>query len=222
MADDGRAKRLKSSEDDVSIDQRSTRIAELQRDPEMPADLDAAVDLTRVDASIVTHISSFVGTSRELLGLALTCKTFGWRQPTSTLDWSLAEESARQVVRSRATDGEVDSLPRYASGLTTWLSILHAFELPLMFDVLLGGDVEYRDEDGYYEFEPGEEDKTTVYGALDIYASTAVASGYVMRSGSHFTEFDITGESSIGIVRPMAGLDAGRDAVPTEVSFTFS
>lgn len=95
--------------------------------------------------------------------------------------------------------------------MTTWLSILHAFELPLMFDVLIGGDVEYRDKDGFYEFEPGEEDKTTVYGASDYYVSAAVASGYVMRSGSHFTEFVVHGNGmpTIGIVRPMASLDAG-------------
>ncbi|EJK59992.1 hypothetical protein THAOC_19731, partial [Thalassiosira oceanica] len=56
------------------------------------------VDLSRIDTSIVTQIASFVGNSRELLGLALTCKSFGWRQTASTLNWSLVEEVARQEV----------------------------------------------------------------------------------------------------------------------------
>lgn len=179
-----------------------------------PAALDATVDLSRVDTSIVTHISSFVGTSRGLLSLAQTCKAFGWRRPRSTPGWSVAEESARLAVRSGATDGEMDSLPRYVSGVTTWLSILHAFELPLMFDVLLGSDVEHRDKDGYpcsVEFgNEGTEDKTKVYGALDFYPSSAVVSSYVMRSGSHFAEFQIGhGRPNIGVVRPMESLNAG-------------
>ncbi|EJK69887.1 hypothetical protein THAOC_08816, partial [Thalassiosira oceanica] len=73
-----------------------------------------AVDLSRLDTSLVTQISSFLASSsRELINLALTCKSFGWRQPTSTLNWSLAEEVARQAVSSMATDAEMSSLPRY-------------------------------------------------------------------------------------------------------------
>ena len=44
-----------------------------------------------------------------------------------------------QAVRSSATDGEIDSLPQYVTGTTTWLPILHRFEHLLEFDVLLGG-----------------------------------------------------------------------------------
>ena len=44
-----------------------------------------------------------------------------------------------QAVRSSASDGEIDSLPQYVTGTTTWLSILHRFEHLLEFDVLLGG-----------------------------------------------------------------------------------
>ena len=227
MADGGGAKRLKSSEggDDVISEvlelrrenaELRRRNAELEAENEqlrwggrqggdheaLPVVVESfvttAVDLSRVDASIVTQVSSFIGSSRELLNLALTCKSFGWRQPTASLNWSLAEEVARQAVCSRATDADMSSLPRYVGGTTTWLSILHRFELPLMFDLLLGDSIEY--DDG---------DKTTVRGTSDYFDSTAVSSGYVMSSGAHFAQFQITGSPTIGVVRPMPDLDAG-------------
>ena len=155
------------------------------------------VDLSRVDAGLVTHITSFLGTSRELLNLALTCKSFGWRQPTSTLNWSLVEEVARQTVCSRATDEEMSFLPQYVSGTTTWLTILHRHEHPLQFDVLIGGYIEYW------------EDENAVHATRYEYKSgVAVSSCYVMRSGAHYAEFKIGGEPFIGVVRPMPGLDA--------------
>ena len=83
------------------------------------------VDLSRVDAGLVTHITSFLGTARELLNLTLTCKSFELRRPTSSLNWSLVEEVARQAVCSRATDDEMGRLPPYVSGTRTWLSVLH-------------------------------------------------------------------------------------------------
>ena len=235
MADDGRAKRLKSSEDGVAevvVDLRgrvaeleseiaklrlenAQRIAALESENEqlrrggrqvegnheaLPVVVAAAtVDLSRVDSSIVSHITSFLGTSRELLNLALTCKSFGWRQPLLLLNWSLIEEVTRQTVCTRATDAEMGRLPQYISGTTTWLSILHRYEHPLLFDVLLGGYIEHRNGD-----------KTTVYAKDREYCnSVAVSSDYVMRSGTHYAEFLITGEPYIGIVRPMPGLDAG-------------
>ncbi|EJK56657.1 hypothetical protein THAOC_23415, partial [Thalassiosira oceanica] len=74
------------------------------------------VDLSRVDASIVSHVTSFLGTARELLNLALTCKSFGWHQPVSTLNWSLVEEVAWRTVCSRATGDEMGCLPQYVRG----------------------------------------------------------------------------------------------------------
>ncbi|EJK65271.1 hypothetical protein THAOC_13889, partial [Thalassiosira oceanica] len=143
MADDDRAKRLKTSEssEDCSVaiaevaELQGRQIAELESENEilrlenaqfrgllakgdhtvLPVVrvVTATVDLSRVDTNIVTQISSFLGSSDELFNLALTCKSFGWRQPTSTLNWSLVEEVARQAVRSRATDAEMNSLPQY-------------------------------------------------------------------------------------------------------------
>ena len=164
----------------------------------LPVVVTTTVDLSRLDPSLVTQISSFLGTSRELLSLALTCKSFGWRQPTSTLNWSLVEEVSRQAVCSRATDDEMRCLPRYSSGSTTWLSIHHRLEHLLMFDVLLGAYIGYRNWD-----------KTAVCGTKKGDFCTAVSSGHVMRSGIHFAEFEIiSGEPYIGIVRPMPSLDA--------------
>ena len=241
MSDDGRAKRLKSSEDGVVLAQRE-RIAELESENAQLrsgtlagnqvvaeqrgriADLESeiaqlrrrvlqqegnhellpvfvattvTVDLSRIDSSIVAQISSFLGTSRELLNLGLTCKPFGWRQPTL----SLAEEVARQIVCSRATDAEKSCLPQCVSGTTTWLSILHRFEHLLVFDVLLGERIEHRNGN-----------KATVYGSGHLLVCTALSSIYTMRTGSHYAEFEITGTPIIGIVRPMPSLDAGATA----------
>ncbi|EJK59975.1 hypothetical protein THAOC_19748 [Thalassiosira oceanica] len=164
----------------------------------LPVVVAATVDLSRVDTSIVSHVTSFLASSRELLNLALTCKSFGLRRPMSSLNWSLAEEVARQAVSSRITDAEMSSFPRYVSGATTWLSILHRHEHLLEFDVLLGDYIEHRNGD-----------KTAVCATGDVKISTAVLSSYAMSSGAHYAEFLITGWPYIGIVRPMPGLDAG-------------
>ena len=218
MADDGREKRRRTSiqfESEVQRlrsenDQLHRRIRQLEGNHEvLPVSLAPPVDLPRVDTSIVAHITSFIGESRELLNLALTCKSFGWRQPTSILNLSLVDEVARQVVCSRATDPEKNylHLPPYASGTTTWLTILNRFEHLLLFDdVLLGVWIEH--ENG---------DPTAVRGTYDdigdgdYFKCTAVSSGHVMKSGIHYAEFNVTGYTSyIGIVRPMPGLDVGR------------
>ena len=165
----------------------------------------AVVDLSRLDTSLVTHIVSFVGTSRELFDLALTCKAFGWRQPATGLDWPLAEEVARQIVRSGHHDikGVRVTLSPYVRGTTTWLSILRESERPLRFDTLLGRGIGYANES-----------RTSVRGtrtASSVGLSTAVASNYVMVSGIHYAEFQIAaGTPSIGIVRPIPNLDPDR------------
>ncbi|EJK59319.1 hypothetical protein THAOC_20475 [Thalassiosira oceanica] len=161
----------------------------------------STVDLSRVDSSIVAHITSFLGTPRELLNLALSCKSFGWSQPVSTLNWSLVEEVARQAVFLRATGDEVDYLPHYASSTTTWLSILYIYEHLLDFDVLLGCYIEHRN---------GDKTAICATGHRSVISSVAVSSSYIMKSGAHYAEFLITGTTPcIGIVRPMPGLDAG-------------
>ena len=111
------------------------------------------------------------------------------------------EEVARETVSSSANGDEMSCLPRYvfAFGTTSWLSVLHKFENLLSFDVLLGDYIEHRNGD-----------ETTVYSTAD-FLCTAVSSGYVMRSGRHYSEFKIiAGIPVIGIARPMPGLDAVR------------
>ena len=155
-----------------------------------------SVDLSRFDMSLVIQISSFLGTARGLLSLALTCRSFGLRQPTSAFNWSLTEEVARQEVCSAATDAEMSCLPQYVSGTATWLSILHRFEHLLIFDVLIGRNIEHVNGD-----------KSRVQSSTTDRMNTAVSSYYVMRSGTHYAEFRITGFPRIGIVRPMPNLD---------------
>ena len=226
MADDGSAKRPKTALEDGAvvadmrgrnaplesevrrlrseIEQLRRRIRQQEGNHEVLPDFLApvTVDLSRVDTSIVAHITSFIGESCELLSLALTCKSFGQPASTSTLKLSLVDEAARQTVCSRATDAEMSCLPRYASGTTKWLSILNRFEHLWEFDVLLGRYIEHQNGD-----------RTVVCGTRDdgveVWKCTAVASGYVMTSGVHFAEFKVTGFASIGIVRPMPGLDTG-------------
>ena len=152
------------------------------------------VNLSYIDTNLVARIASFFGTSRELLNLALTCKSFGWWETGSELDWSLAEEVARQAVHSRQ-NSEIArlSVPRYVGGMVTWLSILHETEHPLKFNTLFGRYIEHSSND-----------RTSVRcGIEEGHHGSALASGYVMVSGIHYAEFHISGYPYIGIVRPM-------------------
>ena len=223
MADDKRSKRLKTTfgaggenanddaknalrSENASVRQENSPLRQLlQGNREaLPVSTLTVVDLSRVDTSLITQIASFVGTSRELLNLALSCKSFGWQQPATGLDWSLAEEVARQAVCSGQNDLEGvrrTSLPQYVGGTTTWLSILHKSEhRALKFDTLLGSEIVHFSGD-----------RSFVRGTNLDCSGTAVASNYVMESGIHFAEFYIVGgHPYIGIARPMPNLDPAR------------
>ena len=176
----------------------------------LPVSSPTVVDLSRVDTDIVLEIASFVGTSRELLNLALTSRSFGWQQPGVASNWSLVEEVAQQAVRSKPNviDGVRSTLPQYVRGGTTWLSVLHESENPLKFDTLLGRGIEHLN--GM---------RTSVRATSNDDIATAVASNFIMHSGVHYAEFQINaGETYIGIVRPMPNLDPGRYA---DYSFYF-
>ncbi|EJK45550.1 hypothetical protein THAOC_35833 [Thalassiosira oceanica] len=85
------------------------------------------------------------------------------------------------------------SLPRYVSGTTTWLSILHKFQHLLLFDILACDGIEHRNGD-----------ESIVYGtALNLKTCTAVSSSYIMTTGLHFAKFQITGTPFMGVARPM-------------------
>ena len=136
MADDKRSKRLKTTfgagrenanddaknalrSENASVRQENSPLRQLlQGNREaLPVSTLTVVDLSRIDTSLITDIASFVGTSRELLNLALTSKSFGWQQPATGLDWSLAEEVARQAVCSGQNDLEGVRAPHYRSTL---------------------------------------------------------------------------------------------------------
>ena len=151
MADGGEAKRPKLAEDGATaaaevVEFENEQLRRRGRHEEgicevLSESTMATVDLSRIDTGIVGHMASFLGTSHELLNLALTCKSFGWRQPTSAsdLELSFVEEVARQTVCSRATDAETGCLPQYVSGAATWLSILCRHEHPLKLLALWTG-----------------------------------------------------------------------------------
>ncbi|EJK44137.1 hypothetical protein THAOC_37351, partial [Thalassiosira oceanica] len=212
MAEEGRIAELESEIENEQLRRRAQGEGSHEL---LPVAVTVTVDLSQVDSGIVRNVTSFLGTSRELLNLALTCKSFGWRQPLSTLNLSLVEEVARQTVCSGATDDEMGCLPQYARGATTWLLILYRFEHLLMFDVLIGGYIEHRNGDKTAVCASGNDGTEGNYGF-----SVAVSSSYVMSSGAHYAEFLITGDPSIGIVRSMSGLEAG--AYQEEFSFYYS
>jgi len=175
-----------------------------------------AVDISRIDTGMFSQIASFVGTSRELLNLALTCKPFGWQQPTTGLEWSLAEEVAREVVCSGRNDieGARITLSSYARSTTTWLSVLRESEDPLKFDTLLGDGINYT-SDGRTSI-----CRTQTGDSITINTGTAVARNYIMESGTHYAEFEITaGIPYIGIVRPLPNLDPDRFSNEKYTSF---
>ncbi|EJK50812.1 hypothetical protein THAOC_30086 [Thalassiosira oceanica] len=98
------------------------------------------VDLSRVDTSLVTHIASFVGMARELLNLALTCKSFGGLPPGLDLDWSLAKEVAREAVCSGRNDTEgVHTSRRGDDDVACGRSRVGE---PAEFDTLWGGGID--------------------------------------------------------------------------------
>ena len=174
------------------------------------------VDLSRFDTGLVAQIASFVGTSHELLNLALTCKAFGWwRQPTSGQDLSLSlvEEVARQTVKPGVLDGVRITLPQYVRGGTTWLSILNKSENPLKFDTLAGRSIEYQN---------GKRNSVCGKYTYNHCQGTAVANNFVMVSGMHFAEFQISGGLCIGVVRPMPNLNMlSKDNDDEDVHFNF-
>ena len=121
---------------------------------------------------------------------------------------------ARQAVCSGQNnlEGVRIALPQYVGGTTTWLSILHKSEHPVLkFDTLLGGCIEH----------PSDGRTSVVFGTYNNECfGTAVASNYVMESGVRYAEFFIIdGLPCMGIARPMPNLDTARFANETRFGF---
>lgn len=160
----------------------------------------ASVDLSRVDPSLVAQVASFVGLSRDLLSMALTCKAFGWMRPSSTLGSSLIEEAARQflVNQLRPSDIERNALPQYGNDIIVWIPILYELErlrLPLRFSKLVGCGLEYFGSESIV---------TSSDSSYRGIISTALTD-YVMKRGVHYATFKLsnTGVAILGVVRPL-------------------
>lgn len=104
-----------------------------------------------------------------------------------------------------AIEGAHITLPEYVGGTTTWLSILYVSENPLKFDMLLGRHIEHLDG--------RKSSVTTCHNNEDEALGSAIASGYVMKSGVHYAEFQMLVDCKrfiyVGLVRPMPNLDLG-------------
>ena len=166
----------------------------------------STVDLSRVNPFLVARVASFLGLSRELLSMALACKAFGWRQPSSTPGLSLVEEAARRFLTDQLRPSEIErsALSRYGSDdTTTWLSDLQELErlrLPLKFSELVGSGIEYSERDvSVVKVDPGNH---------HLIAMT----NYVTRRGVHYATFKlIKGMALVGVVRPLRDFDAANE-----------
>ena len=172
-----RNEELKARNEELESEVRILRGDEKHGDSRLPLVIKKttteSVDLSRVDPSLVAHVASFLGLSRELLNMALTCKAFGWRRQSSGS--SLVEEVARQflVNQLQPSDVERNALPHHGNGTIAWLPILYEVEqlrLPLKFSKLLGRGVEHSGSESIV---------TSSYSA----SSTAI-SNYVMKIGN--------------------------------------
>ncbi|EJK76720.1 hypothetical protein THAOC_01503 [Thalassiosira oceanica] len=215
-----RNEELKARNDELESEIRALRGEGKHDDSRLPAvtKRTVSVDLSRVDPSLVTQVASFLCRSRELLGLALTCKAFGWRRTPSGS--SLIEEAARQFLANqlRPSDVERDALPQHGDGTIAWLSIVDELErlrLPLKFSKLVGRDMEYSGSE------------SSVTNSYD-YFSTAITN-YVMKRGVHYASYKlVSGDFEIaGIVRPFRDFDFvneedGFDMFEKKTLMTFS
>ena len=173
---------------------------------------------TFTDYTVVT-LASFLA-PHDMLSLALTCQRFGGkhgtttsrsrrlaaresnkrrirevRQRTETI--SLMEVAARTVLHMKWSDEEEKALPR--RGDESWLGVyqefLELFRLPLQFDKLVGGSIDYVDST----------DKTKVNTKVGVQSTfNTVICNNIMRAGKHTVSFQVTDKDGVscGIMRP--------------------
>ena len=166
----------------------------------------------------VVALASFLS-PHDMLSLALTCKRFGDKNGTDnkkrlaareedTSDVrpknesiSLVEVAARTVLFALATENERNALPKRLN--ESWIGLyqefLSVFRLPLQFDKLVGGSVDYVEDT----------DKTKVCTKLGVQPTyNTVICSNIMRTGKHSVTFQVNDPSSIysgiscGIIRP--------------------
>ena len=186
--------------DELESENKGLRGEGKHGDSLLPVVTTTSIDLSRVDPSLVAQVASFLGLSRELLSMALTCKSFGW--PSSTVGLSLVEEAARQFVtiQLQPSDVEKNALPQYNHGTPIWLSILHELEqlrLHLKFNKLVGRGSALA----------GRDSAVVNYG--EGYECSTAMTSYVMKRGVHYASFKLGNNNSaiVGIVRPFRNSD---------------
>ena len=198
-----RVEELAARVDELESENKGLRCEESHGDSLLPVVTNASIDLSRVDPSLVAYVASFLCLSRELLNLALTCKSFGWRPSSSTtLGLSLIEEAARQLVTTQLqpSDVERNALPP-CDGTTAWLPILHELErlrLPLEFSRLVGRGIAHA----------GRDSAVAKYG--EGYECCTAFASYVMKRGVHYASFNLINVGNyviVGVTRPFHNFD---------------
>ena len=163
---------------------------------------------------VILCIASYLR-SNELLNLALTCRRFGAKNTTHQDNLSLMEEAALQYTMEQ-TEAERETLSRF--NIQSCLELYHELQRlrsPLIFDRLIGQNIEYVDE-GYsemallrYQLRFGreiyrEDKKKMCIWCASTETNTAI-SNKRMRGGKHCVTFTKHGygRMNVGIIRPM-------------------
>ena len=147
-----------------------------------------------INDNTIRHISSYLD-ARDMVHLAMTCKWFGTKEQQYN-NLSMMEESARQLFNGAQTE-ERQAVPNEDNYFLLYNELL-ALRSHLLFDQLVGNDIEYLNND--------KSRVTTTVSKID--PNTAM-SNYIMRAGKHYATFTIVkdGHLLFGVTRFMKGLD---------------
>ena len=157
--------------------------------------------------------------ARDLCQVSLTCKTLGGNQAAYN-GLSLVEDAARRLFEC-ASDWERSCLKKYDD--EGWIEVYHHLLMlrsKLTFDQLLGRDIQYGSLSSGGKPVSDSSDHSIVHNmgrsvvmGGDAFVVTAICREHIMRSGTHFAEFEFSKldnngglpACSIGIVRPIDG-----------------
>ena len=156
-------------------------------------------DLYALDINIINYIVSHLPPA-DLVNVGRTCGRFGLI--LGGQQRSLANEAARQIFASAASEYESSALPLYDDeSEIAWLRQLYFLREPLEFRQLIGKDIFYTST----------ESRSKV-SMIDDGCSSAM-SNFAMRRGKHCATFNVSREGAggffinVGIVRPLPGWD---------------
>jgi len=160
-------------------------------------------DLSVFDSTLVIVIISFLPPT-ALANVGRTCRRFGSVRDGQRR--SLANETARQMFESAATEYEIYALPRYGNeSEISWLRQLNLLRERFEFGQLIGNNIRYASA------ETKSSVSTKYYGCY-----SSALSNHVMRRGKHYVTFNITNGLDdrcdnyhiyVGLIRPLPGWD---------------